>query len=123
MPRKCSISALLNSSQSKKTVRKNLCSKVACNCNYCNGSLIDPRTKIIYESMQSKKTSDLDLNLLTLLSQSPLIKQDSALIEQDSALIEQDSAEDLSAFIDWPDLQKLASIEEDSDEFMFQSRK
>ena len=61
--------------------------------------------------------------MLTLSSQSSLIKQDSALIEQDSALIEQDLAEDLSAFTDWPGLQKSASIEEDSDEFMFQPRK
>ena len=80
MLRKRSISALLNSSQSKKTVRKNSRSKVTCNCNYCNGSLIDPRTKILHESMQSKKTSDLDLNLLTLLSQLSLIKQDLILI-------------------------------------------
>ena len=43
--------------------------------------------------MQSKKTSNLDLNLLTLLLQLSLIKQDLALIEQDLT-------ENLSTFID-----------------------
>ena len=41
--------------------------------------------------MQSKKTSNLNLNLFILLSQLSLIKQDSALIKQDLA-------EDLNAF-------------------------
>ena len=39
------------------------------------------------------------------------------LIKQDLTLIKQDSAKNLSAFTDWPGLQKLTSIEEDSNEF------
>ena len=98
MPRKRSISALLNESP-KKSERKNSREKVPCNCNYCNGFPIDPRTKIVHESMQSKKPSDLELNLLTISSQ-PEFQQ-----------------EDLNTYTDWPGTEKLVFIIKDSASF------
>jgi hypothetical protein len=51
MSKKCSISALLN--KDTKTERKR--TKVICNCIDCNGSFIDPRTKIIHESLVKRR--------------------------------------------------------------------
>ena len=110
MPRKQSISALLSKDTSGG--KKNLRSKVICNCCDCNGSLVDPRTKLTHEKKRSKKNqSDLSLSLLNLSSQSVLMEQDSI---NDS---------------DWLGAQKSASIEENSSEnsdiaeFTFQPRK
>jgi hypothetical protein len=80
MQRKRSISALLNPLKKERTKAVKKRPKVACNCRNCNGSLVDPRTKIVHENRQfTKKPSDLSFDSLNLSSQSTLvpIKQNS----------------------------------------------
>src|SRR5271170_7407517 len=131
MQRKRSISALLNSLKKERTkaIKR---PKVACNCRNCNGSLVDPRTKIVHENDQfTKKLSDLSFDSLTLSSQSASVPTKQNL--EESASID-------DSFMDWP-MQKSASDDlledlfddliedsfddsfEDSDTFPFQPRK
>ena len=70
MQKKHLILALLNLSKKERTKAIRKRPKVACNCHNCNGSLVDPRTKIVHENRQfTKKPSDLSFDSLTLSSQ------------------------------------------------------
>src|SRR5271155_2321142 len=99
MQRKRLILALLNPLKKERTKAiKRL--KVACNCRNCNGSLVDPRTKIVHENDQfTKKPSDLSFDLLTLSSQSASVPTKQNL--EESASID-------DSFMDWP-MQKSVS--------------
>src|SRR5271155_3254631 len=131
MQRKRLILALLNPLKKERT-KAIKHPKVACNCHNCNGSLVDPRTKIVYENDQfTKKPSDLSFDSFTLSSQSASVPTKQNL--EESASID-------DSFMDWP-MQKLASDDlledlfddliedsfddsfEDSDTFPFQPRK
>ena len=57
MSRKRSVASLLDdldeeSSTNQPSARSSTRKKVSCNCSDCNGSLVDPRTREIYECRQ-----------------------------------------------------------------------